>query len=120
MRRLLLCGMAGAAALLAGCRAEDIQGPSFAAREARLDDAAAQSAPTYSYERIAYPNATATTAWGINASGDVVGDYVDAAGGRHGFLLHSGAFTTIDIAGALTSAGHQPGRGYRRRLSPRE
>src|SRR5437773_3347886 len=110
MRRLLLCGMAGAAALLAGCRAEDIQGPSFAAREAQLDDAAAQSAPTYSYERIAYPNATATTAWGINASGDVVGDYVDAAGGRHGFLLHSGAFTRIDIAGALTSArGISPG-----------
>src|SRR3989454_9703231 len=104
MRRLLLCGMAGAAALLAGCGAEDIQGPSFAAREARLDDAAAQSAPTYSYETIAHPNATATTAWGINASGDVVGDFVDAAGRRHGFLLHSGAFTTLDIAGGLTSA----------------
>ena len=99
-----------AAALLAGCRAEDIQGPSFAARDAPLDAAAARSAPTYSYETIAHPNATATTAWGINASGDVVGDFVDAAGRRHGFLLHSGEFTTLDIAGGLTSArGISPG-----------
>ena len=112
-----------AAALLAGCDAEDIQGPSFAAREARLDDAAVQSAPTYSYEGIAYPNATATTAWDINASGDVVGEYVDAAGGRHGFLLQRREFTTIDFAGALTSArGISPGGDivgvYRRASEP--
>src|SRR2546429_3410427 len=56
------------------------------------------------YTRIAYPSATATTAWGINAGGDVVGDYLDPAGVRHGFLLRNGEFTTIDVPNALTSA----------------
>ncbi len=104
MRRLVLCGMVVSAPLLAGCGAENVQGPSFESRDALLAHAAAHSAPVYTYTRIAYPAATATTAWGINAGGDVVGDYVDPAGVRHGFLLQNGEFTTIDVPNALTSA----------------
>src|SRR2546430_7186882 len=110
MRRLVLCGMVVSAPLLAGCGAENIQGPSFASRDALLADAAAHSAPVYTYRSVAYPGATATTAWGINAGGDVVGDYVDPAGVRHGFLVRNGEFTTIDFPNALTSArGIGPG-----------
>src|SRR5947207_12232196 len=110
MRRLVLCGMVVSAPLLASCGAENVQGPSFESRDALLAHAAAHSAPVYTYTRIAYPAATATTAWGINAGGDVVGDYVDPAGVRHGFVLRNGEFTTIDLPNALTSArGIGPG-----------
>src|SRR5437667_10247974 len=80
MRRLVLCGMVVSAPLLAGCGAENIQGPSFASRDTLLADAAAHSAPVYTYRSIAYAGAPATTAGGMNAGGDVVGDYVDPAG----------------------------------------
>jgi uncharacterized membrane protein len=33
----------------------------------------------------------------INSSGDVVGTYVDAGNMGHGFLLHGGKYTTIDV-----------------------
>ena len=36
---------------------------------------------------IAPPGSTFTEAIGINASGDIVGDYVDASGTMHGFLV---------------------------------
>jgi len=50
------------------------------------------------------PNATSTTAVGINADGAVVGAFVDSAG-THGYLLRGGSFTTIDYPGAaLTTA----------------
>src|SRR2546428_6177803 len=123
MRRLTLCGMVVSAPLLAGCGAENIQGPSSASRNALLANAAARSAPVYTYTRIAYPGATATTAWGINDGGEVVGDYVDPAGVRHRFLLRNGEFTTIDFPNALTSArGIGPGGDivgiYRRASEP--
>lgn len=38
-----------------------------------------------------------TSARGINARGDIVGFYNDAANVQHGFLLHDGTFTTIDF-----------------------
>ena len=38
-----------------------------------------------------------TSARGINARGDIVGFYSDAANVQHGFLLHDGTFTTIDF-----------------------
>jgi len=37
-----------------------------------------------------------TRAWGINAQGDVVGSYDDNRRVRHGFVWHSGEFTTLD------------------------
>lgn len=45
------------------------------------------------------PGSVFTQAWGINASGDVVGLY-DDPNGEHGFLLSRGSFTPIDIPGA--------------------
>jgi uncharacterized membrane protein len=104
MRRPLLWRPLVSTALLAGCGAESIQAPPFAARDALLDRDA-PSAQGYTYTTIDYPSTTttATVAWGINAGGDVVGEYFDA-GGRHGFLLRNGVFSPIDFPGALTSA----------------
>src|SRR5438093_12090704 len=72
MRRLVLCGMVVAAPLLAGCGAENIQGASCASRNALRADAAAHSAPVYTYTRIAYRIATATTARANQAGGELV------------------------------------------------
>jgi probable HAF family extracellular repeat protein len=42
------------------------------------------------------PGATDTIGHTINNRGQIVGDYHDAAGVRHGFLLQNGQYTTID------------------------
>lgn len=57
----------------------------------------------YSYSPIDYPGAAATTLSGINARGDIVGNYVDTDGMSHGFLLRDGVFTPIDVPGAAGS-----------------
>ena len=93
------------AALLAGCAADRIGGPIRSPGAPLLDRDAAGSDAAFVYTTIDYPSATtaSTTAWGINARGDIVGDYFDA-GGRHGFLLRDGVFSSINVPGALTSA----------------
>ncbi len=54
---------------------------------------------------IAYPGASNTQAYGVNAYGDVVGWYGPSGAGGHGFLLRNGEFTSIDVSGtALTHA----------------
>jgi probable HAF family extracellular repeat protein len=45
---------------------------------------------SYRFISIDYPGATTTAAIGINASGHMVGRYIDAAGKQHGFLLVRG------------------------------
>jgi uncharacterized membrane protein len=40
----------------------------------------------------------------INARGQIMGDYEDARGGCHGYLLDNGRFTTIDVPGEPTQA----------------
>lgn len=50
-----------------------------------------------------FPAAAATTAFGINSEGDIVGGYKDAQGAHHGFLLHGGTFTSIDYPGAIST-----------------
>jgi uncharacterized membrane protein len=45
---------------------------------------------SYRFISIDYPSAKTTYAYGINASGHIVGAYVDAAGKQHGFLLVRG------------------------------
>lgn len=45
---------------------------------------------TYRFISIDYPGAKTTYAYGINASGHIVGAYVDPAGKQHGFLLVRG------------------------------
>jgi len=51
------------------------------------------------YTQIDYPGASQTYPQGIDAAGDLVGYYYDAANAVHGFLLSGGLFTTIDYAG---------------------
>jgi len=45
-----------------------------------------------------------TAAFGINHGGQIVGEYFDAGGTSHGFLLDNGAFTPIDVPGATGTA----------------
>ena len=54
----------------------------------------------YDFVRIDVPNAVLTEARGINARGDIVGNYLDAGENSHGFLLRKGVFTTIDVPNA--------------------
>ena len=53
-------------------------------------------AADYRYSKIDVPNSTGTIARGINARGDIIGDYFDADGMAHEFLLHNGVYTNID------------------------
>lgn len=52
------------------------------------------------YSTIAPPGARSSTAFGINARGDVVGTFVDQNLVQHGFLLSKGGFTVIDVPDA--------------------
>lgn len=64
-----------------------------------------QSEKTFGFTTIDGPNAVSTSAWGINARGDIVGSYIDGNGRSHGYLLRDGEFTTIDFsASARTEA----------------
>jgi probable HAF family extracellular repeat protein len=49
------------------------------------------------------PGSTGTSAWDINSSGQVVGQYTDTAGKGHGFLLTNGQFFSIDYPGATAT-----------------
>jgi probable HAF family extracellular repeat protein len=49
------------------------------------------------YTTIAPQGARSSTAFGINARGDVVGTFVDQSFVQHGFLLSKGEFTVIDF-----------------------
>jgi uncharacterized membrane protein len=53
------------------------------------------------YTQIDYPGALATVCYGIDTAGDLVGEYEDASGNVHGFLLSGGTYTTIDYVGGL-------------------
>ena len=53
------------------------------------------SASPFTYQTLAAPGATATTALGIDNSGQIVGNYTDLAG-SHGFLYSNGQFSTLD------------------------
>jgi hypothetical protein len=45
-----------------------------------------------------------TTAAAINNAGQIAGFYIDASGNSHGFIDNAGTFTTLDAAGATTTA----------------
>jgi len=49
---------------------------------------------------INYPGASATTPYGINDVGQIVGTYSDVNGVIHGFVWILGSFTTIDVPGS--------------------
>lgn len=58
--------------------------------------------PQPAYRSIDAPNASFTTAQGINPRGDVVGWFVDKTDkATHGYLLRDGAFTRIDYPNAV-------------------
>jgi probable HAF family extracellular repeat protein len=53
--------------------------------------------PVNTYTTLDDPLATnGTFAWGINASGQIVGSYGDASIFYHGFLYSGGSYTTLD------------------------
>lgn len=58
----------------------------------------------FGFTTIEVPGARFTRAFGISASGDVVGLYTDAAGVNRGFIFRSGNFTTVDYPGAAVTA----------------
>jgi uncharacterized membrane protein len=66
---------------------------------------------TLSITTIDVPGARSTTAFGINARGDIVGSYTDADLVVHGFLLRHGELTTIDYPGAEGTSARGIGPG---------
>jgi probable HAF family extracellular repeat protein len=52
------------------------------------------------YHEVVVPGAVFANAQGINANGDIVGIYRDAAGRTHGYLWKRGEVTIIDYPGA--------------------
>jgi uncharacterized membrane protein len=55
---------------------------------------------SFVYHEVVVPGALSVDAQGINARGDIVGGYRDAAGRNHGYLWKRGEVTTIDYPGA--------------------
>jgi probable HAF family extracellular repeat protein len=62
------------------------------------------AAADYRFVRVDFPNSTSSLVNTINARGDMVGNYTDADGNTHGFLLRKGKFSTIDFPGASFTA----------------
>jgi len=60
--------------------------------------ATAADAPklTFKFKEVKFPGAAGTTAYGVNNSGVIVGQYYDQNGVFHGFMLDHGKGTTID------------------------
>jgi len=58
-------------------------------------------AAEYTFTQLDFPGAALTWGFGINNSGQIVGQYKDPAGQTHGFLGTGGSFTTLDVPGAL-------------------
>jgi probable HAF family extracellular repeat protein len=58
----------------------------------------------YTFQEINVPGSTSTDAWGINAPGDVVGNYTVGPQTNLGFLLQRGVFTTINVPGSTYTA----------------
>ena len=58
---------------------------------------------TFTFTQLDVPGSTATEADGINAQGEIVGFFFDAAGRQHGFLKQGGSFTQLDFPGATAT-----------------
>jgi len=61
----------------------------------------AQQALKGTFTAIDFPGSTYTRPLGINAEGDVVGNYRDTSGTSHGFVMNEAGFNTVDYPGAL-------------------
>jgi len=53
----------------------------------------------YTYTTLNVPGASATSAYGINNAGTIVGFYGDASG-EHGYSLSNGTYTTLNVPGS--------------------
>ncbi|GAC1453989.1 MAG: hypothetical protein PVSMB1_02850 [Gemmatimonadaceae bacterium] len=112
MRHSILHILFMSAPLLAGCSADTIQGPTPSTSSALFERSPNETGSTFTVKTIDVPNALATIAFGINARGDIVGTYVDAAHQQHGFRLRDGDYETIDFrADDGTSARGTDARG---------
>jgi hypothetical protein len=86
-----------------------------------IDFPGAAQTKVFSFE---FGKGLGSAAFGLNFSGDVVGEYATGDNVAHGFLLHRGQFSSIDIPGeqptpgAETEATDQLLRGHHRRISP--
>ena len=60
-------------------------------------------AASYTFTTIDVPGARGTEAHGINATGQIVGQFFGFTGSTHGFLDTDGVFTTIDVPGAFST-----------------
>jgi uncharacterized membrane protein len=56
----------------------------------------------YQFSTIDVPGATATAA-NSNSTHEIAGDFFDAHGKDHGFVLNNGVFTMIDVPGAVNT-----------------
>lgn len=66
--------------------------------------------PPYSnYTLLTKPHKSNIVPTALNASGQVVGGYVDSKLVQHGFLLTHGAYTKLDVPGALTGTTYPAG-----------
>ena len=66
-----------------------------------LASAHSARATTYNFTSLDVPGGYATTAYGINNSGEVVGTYQDSSSGYHGFeYTAQDGYTTFSVPGA--------------------
>src|SRR5262249_53253906 len=78
----------------------------FVARLESLEGRTLLSVGGYNFQTIDDPlGVSGNFALGINARGQIVGQYSDASNVSHGFLLSGGQYTTIDDPSAGTGAG---------------
>ena len=66
---------------------------------------AQESKPGFTVTHPKAPKATETDTYGINNSGVIAGDYVDAAGLQHGMTLKGATLVTFDHPGCSTAPG---------------
>jgi hypothetical protein len=60
----------------------------------------------YTFTTIDVPGSTRTAANG-NSTHEIAGEFDDADGNTHGFVLNKGVFTTINAPGAVGGHDHQ-------------
>jgi hypothetical protein len=66
---------------------------------------------TFTFTTIDIRGAVATQAFGINARGDIVGEYTDGTARSHGYVIRDGQTTTIDYPGAVFTHASAIGPG---------
>ncbi|HKR97484.1 MAG TPA: hypothetical protein VJW55_19060 [Candidatus Angelobacter sp.] len=65
-----------------------------------LANTADAQGPFFSFTQLDPPGSVSTEADDINAQGQIIGFFFDAAGREHGWLFQDGSFTQVDFPGA--------------------